>query len=279
MDEFERKKFLIEEEFKAREAIVGKTIELETAKSQQLAALEAEQNERRKQNLISQFDNISQITSNVSGALTAITQAEQNNINRAFEERGQKVEDFYNKQIKEAEGNADQQEKLQRERDEKLRRLDEKREKDLQRAAKRTAEARKRAAQLETAVNTAAAVTKALPNIPLSIAVGLQGAAQLAFIETQQFFKGGMTEGNQQMISVGENGPEFVVSSGGTRAAGEAALEDINNGRLEDAANKLTNKSNGSGGGLTLNLNGGIIDEQFLENTLLPKLRQFERRF
>jgi len=279
MGEFERKKFLIEEEFKAREAVVGKTIELETAKAQQLAALDAEQNERRKQNLISQFENISQITSNVSGALSAITQAEQNNINKAFEERGQKVEDFYNKQIKAAEGNADQQEKLQRERDEKLRRLDEKREKDLQKAAKRTAEARKRAAQLETAVNTAAAVTKALPNIPLSIAVGIQGAAQLAFIETQQFFKGGMTPGDQSMISVGENGPEFVVSSGGTRAAGEAALEDINNGRLEDAANKLTNRSSGEGGGLTLNFQGGIIDEQFLENTLLPKLRQFERRF
>ena len=278
MTEFERKKFLIEEEFKAREDVVGKTLELEKAKAQALSELEQEQSNRRKENLIAQFDNIAEITSNVSGALAAITQAEQNNINAAFEERSQKVEEFYNRQIKQAEGNADKQEKLQRERDEKLRRLEEKREKDLQKAAKKTAEARKRAAQLEIIVNTAAAVTKALPNIPLSISVGVLGAAQLAAAESAQYFKGGMTPGEQQTISVGENGPEFVVSSGGTRAAGEAALEDINNGRLEDAANKLIGKTSGQSGGVNLYIQGGVIDEQFLENTLLPKLEQLDRR-
>jgi len=278
MTEFERKKFLIEEEFKAREDVVGKTIELEKSKARALSELEQEQSNRRKENLIAQFDNIAEITSNVSGALAAITQAEQNNINAAFEERSQKVEDFYNRQIKQAEGNADKQEKLQRERDEKLRRLEEKREKDLQKSAKKTAEARKRAAQLEIIVNTAAAVTKALPNIPLSISMGVLGAAQFEAAGSAQYFKGGMTPGEQQTISVGENGPEFVVSSGGTRAAGEAALEDINNGRLEDAANKLIGKTSGQSGGVNLYIQGGVIDEQFLENTLLPKLEQLDRR-
>ena len=278
MTEFERKKFLIEEEFKAREDVVGKTIELEKSKAQALSELEQEQSNRRKQNLIAQFDNIAEITSNVSGALAAITQAEQNNINAAFEERSQKVEDFYNRQIKQAEGNADKQEKLQRERDEKLRRLEEKREKDLQKAAKKTAEARKRAAQLEIIVNTAAAVTKAGVITPLAIATSFAGAAQLVAAESAQYFKGGMTPGEQQTISVGENGPEFVVSSGGTRAAGEAALEDINNGRLEDAANKLIGKTSGQSGGVNLYIQGGVIDEQFLENTLLPKLEQLDRR-
>ena len=112
MTEFERKKFLIEEEFKAREDVVGKTLELEKAKAQALSELEQEQSNRRKENLIAQFDNIAEITSNVSGALAAITQAEQNNINAAFEERSQKVEEFYNRQIKQAEGNADKQEKV-----------------------------------------------------------------------------------------------------------------------------------------------------------------------
>jgi len=278
MTEFERKKFLIEEEFKAREDVVGKTIELEKSKAQALSELEQEQSNRRKENLIAQFDNIAEITSNVSGALAAITQAEQNNINAAFEERSQKVEDFYNRQIKQAEGNADKQEKLQRERDEKLRRLEEKREKDLQKAAKKTAEARKRAAQLEIIVNTAAAVTKAGVITPLAIATSFAGAAQLVAAESAQYFKGGMTPGEQQTISVGENGPEFVVSSGGTRAAGEAALEDINNGRLEDAANKLIGKTSGQSGGVNLYIQGGVIDEQFLENTLLPKLEQLDRR-
>jgi len=85
-------------------------------------------------------------------------------------------------------------------------------------------------------------------------------------------------EGGQENISVGENGREFVVSAGGTRQAGEAALQDINNGRLEDAANRLLSQSNRAGGGITLQIQGGVIDEQFLENSLIPRMREFERR-
>jgi len=157
--------------------------------------------------------------------------------------------------------------------------LDVKREKELQRSAKRTALFRKRAAQLEAIVNTAAAVTKAGVITPLAIATGIAGASQVALIESQQFFKGGMTgEAGQENISVGENGREFVVSAGGTRQAGEAALQDINNGRLEDAANRLLAQSNRPSGGITLQINGGIIDEQFLENSLIPRIKEFERR-
>jgi len=97
-------------------------------------------------------------------------------------------------------------------------------------------------------------------------------------IESQQFFKGGMTDAGPQQISVGENGREFVVSAGGTRAAGEEALQDINNGRLEDAANRLLNSSSRSSGGISININGGVIDEQFLENSLIPRIKQYERR-
>lgn len=278
MTETERRKFLLEEEYNKRAEVIGRTIELEKARANELAELEREQAQRRQEDLIAQFENIGQITSNVSSTLANITQAEQNQINQDFDNRKRKVEEFYQAQLKGAEGNAAKTEAIQRTRDEKLRQLDLKRERDLQASAKRTASARKRAAQLEAVVNTAAAVTKALPNIPLSIAVGLQGASQIALIESQQFFKGGMTDEGQQMISVGENGREFVVSAGGTRQAGEAALEDINNGRLEDAANRLLSQSGSSRGGMTININGGVIDEQFMENSLIPKLKEFERR-
>ncbi|MDI6808268.1 MAG: hypothetical protein QME66_04705 [Candidatus Eisenbacteria bacterium] len=42
-------------------------------------------------------------------------------------------------------------------------------------------------AMLNAAINTAVAITKALPNIPLAIAVGIMGAAQIAAIASQQY--------------------------------------------------------------------------------------------
>ena len=276
--DFELREQEIKDEYELRVKYIGLTAEVEKARMMELAELRAEQAQQQRDQLASQFENIGQITSNVSSTLANITQAEQNQINQDFDNRKRKVEELYQAQLKGAEGNAAKTEAIQRTRDEKLRQLDLKRERDLQASAKRTAAARKRAAQLEAVVNTAAAVTKALPNIPLSIAVGLQGASQIALIESQQFFKGGMTDEGQQMISVGENGREFVVSAGGTRQAGEAALEDINNGRLEDAANRLLSQSGSSRGGMTININGGVVDEQFMENSLIPKLKEFERR-
>ena len=86
-----------------------------------------------------------------------------------------------------------------------------------------------------------------------------------------------MTPGTQETISVGENGPEFVVSAGGTRQAGEAALQDINNGRLEDAANKLSAQS-GSSGGTNIYIQGGVVDEAFMNDVLIPKIMEVERR-
>jgi len=278
MTEEQRRLASIEETYAKRVEILGATTEVEKARMQEIAELRAEQEQQQRDQLTSQFENIGQITSAVGQTLANITQAEQNKINENFDERKRKVEENYAAQIKAAEGNAEKEEELARRRDEKLKALDLKREKDLQRSAKRTATARKRAAQLEAIVNTAAAVTKALPNIPLSVAVGLQGASQVALIESQQFFKGGMTDAGPQQISVGENGREFVVSAGGTRAAGEEALQDINNGRLEDAANRLLNSSNRSSGGISININGGVIDEQFLENSLIPRIKQYERR-
>lgn len=279
MTEEEQRLAIIEKTYQARVDILGATNEVEKARLREIAELEEEQAQQRRDKWVESFDEMAQFAGIASNILQNVFQQEQNNINNSFDERKRKIEESYGAQIKAAEGNAEKEEELARRRDEKLKALDLKREKDLEKAAKRTAQARKRAAQLEAIVNTAAAVTKALPNIPLSVAVGLQGASQVALIESQKFFKGGMTDAGPQQISVGENGREFVVSAGGTRAAGEEALQDINNGRLEDAANRLLGASKGSNGGVTIQINGGVIDEQFMENSLIPRLKQYERRF
>jgi len=75
-----------------------------------------------------------------------------------------------------------------------------------------------RAANLFSAiVNTAAGVTEALPNVPLSVAVGLLGAAQITAIASQpipQFAKG--TKAAPAGFKwVGEEGAELVYDGGG----------------------------------------------------------------
>ena len=278
MSESDKRKHIINQEFENRKQVIGETTELVKLKEQELAALQAEQDQVSRDKLAGRFEEIGQFASITSDTLNSLFQREQNNINNSFDERKAKTEEEFKNKLKLVEGDAAKTEEIAKQRDEKLRALDVKREKQLAASAKKTAEARKRAAQLEAVVNTAAAVTKALPNIPLAVAIGIQGAAQVSLIESQKFFKGGMTDAGQQNISVGENGREFVVSAGGTRQAGEGALEDINNGRLEDAANKLLSNSGRSSGGLTLQINGGIVDEQFMNDILIPKLMEYERR-
>lgn len=276
MSEEEQRQAILLKNHEERLALLGETASVQRLYAQEQAQLELEASERRKESLIQNFENIGQITSSFSQALNNITAADQNNINRDYDEREARIKKEYDLKIKSAQGNSAEVEKLAKERDEKLSSLDLKREDALQKSAKKTATLRKRAAQLEAIVNTAAAVTKALPNFLLAGAVGLAGATQVAAIESAQFFAGGDTGPTQRNISVGENGREFVVSGSGTRAAGNEALEDLNNGRIEDAANRLLGDRGGSRQ-VNLNINGGVIDEVFLNNTLIPKLQEWER--
>lgn len=76
--------------------------------------------------------------------------------------------------------------------------LNEKFDKKKAEADKKQAKRAKAMAILEATVATAAAVVKALPNIPLSIATGVIGAAQIATIASTQipaFAEGGMVTG------------------------------------------------------------------------------------
>ncbi len=72
------------------------------------------------------------------------------------------------------------------------------------------------AAIFSAVLNTAAAVVKALPNIPLSIIVGALGLAQVALIASKPVpkFKGGTKHSPEGLAMVGEGGSELIHSGG-----------------------------------------------------------------
>lgn len=86
--------------------------------------------------------------------------------------------------------------------------------------ARREAEAQKRLAIFNTVIDTAQAVVSALPNIPLSVAIGVIGAAQIALIASQQipqFWMGGEHDGGLMMVNDGKgsNYRETIVTPDG----------------------------------------------------------------
>lgn len=84
----------------------------------------------------------------------------------------------YDKLIELAKGDEAQQDQLRKEKDAKIKKLEKKRLKEEQKAAR----ARKAFAISDIIINTASAIVEALPNIPLSIAIGALGAIQLATV-------------------------------------------------------------------------------------------------
>lgn len=86
--------------------------------------------------------------------------------------------------------------------------------------ARREAEAQKRLAIFNAIIDTSQAVVAALPNIPLSVAIGVIGAAQIALIASQQipqFWMGGEHDGGLMMVNDGKgsNYRETIVTPDG----------------------------------------------------------------
>ena len=85
---------------------------------------------------------------------------------------------------------------------------------------KKENETKKKQALFEIAINTASAVVEALPNIPLSVAVGALGLIELGVVaasEIPQYFDGGIHDGGLAMINDGggSNYVETVVTPDG----------------------------------------------------------------
>lgn len=93
----------------------------------------------------------------------------------------------------------------------------EKKRKEIQ---NRENKAKQKQAIFNIAIDTAQAVVAALPNIPLSVAIGILGAAQIAVVAAQkipQYFDGGVHGGGLAMINDagGSNYVETVVTPDG----------------------------------------------------------------
>ena len=109
-------------------------------------------------------------------------------------------------------------------------------------------------ALLGAIVNTAAAVAKALPNIPLAIAVGVLGAIQIGLIRAQPLplKEGGLVMGPTRAL-IGEAGPELVIplsklqpafaGGGGGFTQNVYFYGDINNsGDIDEISKRLSKK-------------------------------------
>ena len=114
----------------------------------------------------------------------------------------------------------------------------------------------KAAAIVQGIMNTAIAVVEALPNIPLSVAVGILGAAQVALIASQpvpSFHKGG---------SAFVNAP----------ASQEGFLPIKVRGQETVRVNTESQEANR--GGVTINFNSPVSDTQFVTNSIKKVLNQ-----
>jgi len=262
--------------------------ELESAKlmAQELAIIKTQEEEARKQSRETQMQQFSEGFASASQALSNISQIEQNKISERFEERRANIESGFAEEIKGAEGNSEKQQQIKAKRDEALKQLDIKRDKELAQSSKKLAGIRKAVAMGEAISNGALAITRALAEGGpfagpiLASGIGITTATQVGLIAQQKLFEGGMIKGKDTtMLTTNENGQEAVLNRRGTSSVGESALNDFNSGRTQDALDKIQSSIGGSsGGGVTLNIQGGIIDRKFMTETLIPQLNKVMRR-
>jgi len=128
---------------------------------------------------------------------------------------------------------------------------------NLNKAMKGSAEVSKRLAQAQAIIDTYAGANKALAsgippfNYIAMAGVIAQGLANVATIEAQQFAKGGDFVTNKpELIMVGEAGREHVQITPVDRPQ-ERGLK---------------------GSGVTINIEGGIVDQDYVVNTLIPAI-------
>ena len=126
--------------------------------------------ERRKAIFAEIINNTKQLVSQVTSLFT-----------QSFKNRSIELENWYRKE-KDAINNS---QKTEEEKAEAIKELDEKMTLEKKKQAREQARVEKDTALFNAIIDTAAAVAKALPNIPLSIAIGILGAAQVSLIASQ----------------------------------------------------------------------------------------------
>ena len=122
------------------------------------------------------------------------------------------------------------------------------RQKDIQAARKM-----KMVKKAEAIINTAVAVTEAIPDWIKAGLVAAKGAVEVATIEAQQFAGGGIVQGNP---SQGDTVPVMAT-------AGELIL---NQAQQENLTGNM---------GVTVNISGNIVgNEEFVRDTLIPEIKK-----
>lgn len=128
----------------------------------------------------------------------------------------ERIEKSYEKEINLAGDNAEKKAELEQALDVQREEFERKRIDELRRAAI----FEKATAAIQAGINTALAVTKALPNIPLAVATGIAGAIQVAAILARplpQYAEGTPAGGHPGgLMVVGEKGPELMRKPDGS---------------------------------------------------------------
>jgi len=151
--------------------------------------------EEKREKALAAFSQASQL------AFSAITNLNEARTNNRLNELDEELE----QELAAVEGNEEAQQEIREE-------FAARRE-QIEREAARE---RQRIEVIQSIINTASAVVEALPNIPLSILVGIAGAAQTAAIASQQFAQGGQVAGGES-TSHANGGYKTTVRSTGQR--------------------------------------------------------------
>ena len=124
----------------------------------------------------------------------------------------------------------------------------------------------KRAAQLEAIVNTSSAYTEALPNVPLALSIAALGAVQVAKIEASKFATGGLVGGRRH-----SQGGTLIEAEQGEFVMSRSAVESV-------GIENLNRMNQGGGGSITVNIQGNLLSEEYVETELAEKISTAVRR-
>ncbi|MCP4986221.1 MAG: hypothetical protein GY928_09195 [Colwellia sp.] len=118
-----------------------------------------------------------------------------------------------------------------------------------------------------------------LPNIPLAATASIMaatatGAATAGVMGVKGFTHGGMPDGQNQLVRINEGyRQEGILSNQGLNAiGGEAGLNALNSGNYEKMAQNVSNFN--AGNTINLNVSGGLVDQAFAEDQLIPLLER-----
>ena len=237
-------------------------VDAETAKTEELLKLEAEKHDKIEASIISEYDNkVQWINENVTdekkkAAMLASLEAQHEaNLEKARAERESAETTLREDREAAEQSTADALELMEDAKNLALETLAKDLEAKRAKIRKSAAKREKAVALLSAIVNTAAAVVKALPNIPLSIAIGVLGAIQVGIIAAAPLpLKEGGVVMRPTIAEIGEAGPEAVIP---LNKLGKFGMQspvmnlkmsvynygDINNvGDLDDIADQLSKR-------------------------------------